>query len=243
MASSRRTKTNEVNFAEFVRCPLRILAEYREPLELEAAKNTARWLLSAAFKDELYPLVRVREHYESEWVRMSAAEGLSTEEHRRIFSLVPRVARRLHDLATSFLVLHPVVPYSVTFGRSAVIGEYAVVIRPKRSDEPQILRLRMGCDPAVESKRRGPDVINILRWVHFRQWEAHLPRVRVLNYQVDTEDSWTDFFDEKTVRGYLQYVSANLEADRLHPSAGVHCETCKLPVCRMDGMGAFPSRG
>lgn len=221
---------NEFDFAQFVQCPLRLAtgASYMEPLELQAAKLTANWLLKQSFEDTLPTLGAVRAAFEEMWVRI---DGDACP--KQVLRLVPKIAKRLHDMAVDYLVLHPVSPYSLSFGRSMVKGAYATLIKAKKTDKPLLLRLRFRCDKGLATKQ-GPDTVNLLRWLHFRQWEAGLPLVRVLNYSIDDEASWLDFFDERLARNYSNNAASNLAEQRVYPIPGVHCPTCQGQACLSD---------
>lgn len=224
---------NEFDFAEFVRCPLRIDSEasYREAPELEAAKAAASWLLSEAFNDRLPTLADVRQRIEGEWDKAGG--------QKRALRIVPRIAKRLHDLVADHLVLHPVTPYSLSFGRHAAKGEYAVLIKARKKDQPLLLRLRFGVDRKI-ANAQGPDAVNICRWLHFRFWEAGLPLVRVLNYAIEEDSAWLEFYEEKVIRQYLNSAADALAEKRSYPIPSREgCASCKSEAC-MSALEAFP---
>lgn len=225
----------EFDFAEFVACSLRLQdATYPEAPELQAAGDTAQWLLTESFNDRLPELSKVRWHYEKFW-----EDRFDSDCPKSMLRIVPKICKRLHDLAVDYLVMHPTMKYSLSFGRNIVKGSYATVIKPKQTEHPLIVRLRFGDLQQIESKQ-GPDTVNMLRWLHFRQVEISHRLVRVLNYSIDTEEAWLDFFDESIIRKYLQTAAANLADKRVYPSPGPRCSTCKAPGCLTDAMEVFP---
>lgn len=207
---------------------------YPEPPEVEVAKDTERWLLSEAFNDRLPELASVRAQFERSW--KDRFEEICP---RRVLKTVPRISKRLHDLAVNYLVVHPAMAYSLSFGKVIVKGAYSTLAKARHANKPMLLRLRFGCDMAVELKR-GPDPVNMLRWSHFRQWEPGNPLVRVLNYSIDDDEAWLDFFDERIVRQYLHGAASSIAEQRIYPSPGEYCDTCKVPACLVDAMEAFP---
>lgn len=223
----------EFDFSAFVTCSVRATAgTYTELPELEAAKVTMQWLLSETFNDRLPQLGSVRAVYEQSWARLFG------ECPKPILRNIPRMSKRMHDLAVSYIVMHPAQKYALSFGRHVVRGSYSAILKPRKKQHPLILRLRAGCAMADEFKL-GPNTVNMLRWLHFRQFEATYPAVRVLNYSIDSEEAWTDFFDEKIVKKYVQSAASNLSDQRICPSPGEHCKSCQVPSC-MDAMEASP---
>lgn len=227
---------NEFDFREFIRCPLRISGDglFPESQELTVASRTAAWLLKEAFGDRLPTLGDVRSSFEEFW-----GEELEEPCPRPLLRAVPRIAKRLHDLATDYIVLHPNTPYSLSFGRIAVKGAYSTLVRPKKPEHPVLLRLRCGLRRA-DARKQGPDAVNMLRWFHFRQWESGRPLVRVLNYAIDDEASWLEFYEEREVRSFLNHAAANLAEQRAYPNPGPHCQGCPSEAC-MSAVEDFPN--
>ena len=233
----------EIDFSEFVRCPLRTgeLA-YAESPELEAGKETVRWLLQLAFNGTLPLLAQVRERYEHELDHLLRSGVIKRTYHQNRLNNVVRYSKVLHDLAVEYLVMSPVTAYDLPFGRNTVRGEYAVLTKPKRSHEPFILRLRLDMDNRVEESK-GQDVVNMLRWAHFRQWEVTHPQVRVLNYCLDGGRGWEEFYNEAVVRGYLNNISSQLVDKKVYPNPGSHCEACLSHRCETEAKLEFQSHG
>jgi hypothetical protein len=231
----------EVDFAEYARCPIRAEQSYDEGAELEVAKETAKWLLGLVFQEALPPLCDIRAYYESCWKAAQRSKGVVTGIYKRGLLELPHRAKRLSDLAMTYLVLRPSTVYNQAFGRNSARGEYSVLVRSGHRSEPLILRLRLGCDRGTEIQHRGPDIINMLRWLNFRTWTAELPLVRVLNYSLDKDESWMDYFNERAVQKYLNSIASNIAEKRLYPAPGPHCETCKIPSCVMDAVENYRS--
>jgi hypothetical protein len=221
----------EVDFAAFIACPASMARGFhREHCDLEAATGALRWLLQCCFDDRLPDLADVRAALETEWKHLVRTGAAAKPEYTKALRGIPRVARRLHGLAVDHIVMHPVTSYTLPFGRNQVRGEYAALTKPMRPDEPLILRLRSGVQAKTE-QRKGPSPVSLLRWLHFRTWEATLPMARVLNYALDAEESWMEFFDERGVRTYLSNAAANLADRKIYAAPGEHCLACPTQGC------------
>jgi hypothetical protein len=68
--------------------------------------------------------------------------------------------------------------------------------------------------------------------LHFRNWEAHLPLVRILNWRIDKDGFWTEFFDETPARRAIENLSQNIATERWFPIAGDHCSGCETQGCK-----------
>lgn len=241
----------EFDFREFIRCPLRLegASGYHEAAELEAGKESVQWMLQRAFAGGftagdiptlggMPTLAEMRACYEGKVLQLLGGAGAGRR--REGLRGVATAARRMRALTVNFEVLSPVTAYELAFGRNRVRGTYAVVTVPQREHEPLILRLRWGRE-GHPSARRGPDVVNMLRWAHFRQWEPEYLRACILNYRLDAEESWKEFYQEPVVRGYLNHAAANLADGRWFPNPGEHCDSCQKAACREAEL-ALPGR-
>jgi len=217
-------RIDEIRFREYALCPMRLNgAEVAEAPELKAARAALRTVLYYSWVDpkRAIPLAKVRESVEHN-LRLNAGDGLKN------LRMVPRIARRLHDLAAQYTVLQPITNYSLPFGRLVVTGDYAVLHRPRRRNQPFILRLR------YQHKRASnpyPDVLNLTRWLHLRTFEPAMTNVTVLNYAIDVDEQWTESYTSDLVPRVLQSIANNAAEERIFPSAGKHCTDCSTKAC------------
>ena len=68
--------------------------------------------------------------------------------------------------------------------------------------------------------------------VAFPVAEAGMPLVKVLNYSIDRDLSWTDSFQEIPARRQLSSMGASVVAGACYFSEGSHCETCLSRSCQ-----------
>lgn len=199
-------KIHENAFRDYSVCPLKPAAA--EPEELEAARLTAKWLFGEVYNDRLPRLSEVRTH-----INQHTASRLGG-----------RACRRLHDLAVNYHILQPVTAYELAFARVTVQGAYAVVAKPRRRDRPLLLRFRW-----MERNQQLPDVVSLCRWLHFRFHEAGLPDVKILNYSLSSDESWTETFEEAVVRDQLLSISRGIADGLVYPSVSPGCLDCSQP--------------
>ncbi len=226
----------ETDFAEFALCPLRLSGDVQYPLkpELRVALATWKWLASAAYERRLPDLREVRTQYERiSWNLLKDLAQAGQQSFRRYsVSYGARICRRLSDLAVRMMIEQPVTRYSLSFGRNRVVGDYAVVSRPRKPQPVYIVRLHLRPPKVFHSFQvRQPDITNMTRWLHFRFFDE-APVVRVLNWVLDRDLFWLDSFVEQPVHHMLNSLASNIADERRFPSPGAHCKNCQTLACQ-----------
>jgi len=206
---------SEQEAAEFAKCSFRTLDKLSiDTKVLDGIGRTLKWLMLSVFKG-VYPS-RAQVYRELE------SRGEITRSNIRF-------GRRLMELVERYKIVHPVQPYDLHYGRNVFHGEYATVAHRNSPQYPLIVRLRL--KDRNPRHLKGPDIVSLCRWLHFRTSETSLPLVRILNWPMDHDEFWTEYFDEPASRKQLDSLSQAFHQNYRYPNSGPYCKDCVNPDC------------
>lgn len=225
----------ELDLVEFSRCLMRQpdVVEYFLPLEMMASKELLRQVLLMAFAERRIPTaIEAREMLEASWRELS--KSLTAARQRVGIRAAATITRRVLDLVCEFEVVQPVTAYTLNFSKAAISGEYAVLKRRARKagDDLIILRLREKDDRGSKEYLRMPDATDYARWLHLRMFEPSVNTIRILNWCVESEQSWfTDLVDQVRTKSALANFLEYTVSGNGVPSPGSHCNSCLTQAC------------
>ena len=229
---------------EYARCPLRqphVVAYSRQPDEI-LAEEAVRGTLIGVFNrpdDEigLVPsLKEIAKWVEDSWPNVEAAGVIRARFARFLNGPALTVTRHLHELLIRYSPCQPITPYTLSFSRASVGGEYTVVVDRRESDLSKLSILRIRPPGALPKQ----DVVNLIRWLHLQTFEGRTPpQIDTLNYCCENGEEWRErILDEKAVRPSITALIEYLVSCANVPVPGMHCGSCRTDACVGDGEAA-----
>lgn len=196
---------------------------------MDAATETARWLLREKFDGRLPALADTRTYLER-WI-VKRGHGTQT-----VLFALPSVAKKLHDMAYRLRVLMPPTPYTLSFGRVAVEGEYAVLESPRFPNRAMVLRLnwepeRTRSHDQLSLRKRFPDAVTLARWLYAKDICGH-ERCVVYHYPVGSGPRAVEEPDTEYARKWMRSLAKAYENACEFPAPGEHCLSCLSKLCQ-----------